>query len=147
MTVRILAFQTSQPTYLQLLPSPLHQCLHQPVLSMSRCGRYLKGQDKLFQRKRENLKWCRIYKLDHVIFGKRNLLRRHSQMRTWQSQELKKKIYKNDDNTGIFKEKLFKLRKVLDRAGHRDFIYNGQLKQPKRLSGSVNKLWYIHSMK
>lgn len=37
-------------------------------------------------------------------------------MRTWQSQELKKKIYKNDDNTGIFKEKLFKLKKVLDRA-------------------------------
>ena len=30
-------------------------------------------------------------------------------MRTWQSQELKKKIYKNDDNPGIFKEKLFKL--------------------------------------
>jgi hypothetical protein len=27
-----------------------------------------------------------------------------------------KKIYNNDDNTGILKEKLFKLRKVLGRA-------------------------------
>lgn len=37
-------------------------------------------------------------------------------MSTQQSQELKKKIYKNDDNTGVLKEKLFKLGKVLGRA-------------------------------
>lgn len=55
-------------------------------------------------------------KLDHVILENVISCGGIHKMRTWQSQELKKKIYKNDDNTGIFKKKLFKLRKVLDRA-------------------------------
>lgn len=37
-------------------------------------------------------------------------------MKIRQSQELKRKIYENDDNTDVLKEKLFELRNVLGRV-------------------------------